>query len=140
METSVAVPWPAATMEPAFEPTVMPEIEPVEIEPLLVETVIPDIVPDPVLLSSGAVTEPLLRPMETLVIVPWPAATMEPALEPAVIPPIDPAEIEPPVVAAVIPDMVPEPAVLATGAVTVPPFRPMDAFVIVPWPAATMEP
>src|SRR5438105_1946935 len=134
METSVAVPWPAATMEPALDPTVMPEIEPVEMEPLLVLTVIPDMVPEPVLLSSGAVTEPVLSPMETLVIVPWPAATMDPALDPTVMPEIEPVEIEPEFVLTVMPDMVPEPVLLSSGAVTLPLFSPMDTLVIVPWP------
>src|SRR5439155_602148 len=126
------VPWPAATMEPALEPTVMPLMDPVEIEPLLVETVMPDIVPEPVLLSSGAVTLPLFSPMDTLVIVPWPAATMEPALEPTVMPEMEPVEIEPLLVETVMPDMVPEPVLLSSGAVMLPLLRPMDTLVIVP--------
>src|SRR5215471_935923 len=81
MLTPVAVPWPAAVMEPALVVTVMLEMEPAEMLPELVPTVVLLVTPvpetaEPDIFSSTVVKEPVvvLVPMLTPVAVPWPAA------------------------------------------------------------------
>src|SRR5439155_13169550 len=93
----VAVPWPAATIEPALDVTDMPEMEPAETEPVLplLPMTTSERVPEPGLVSSWAVMEPLLVPMEMSVIVPWPAATMEPALDVTDMAEMEAAETDP---------------------------------------------
>src|SRR6266436_4006518 len=90
-------------------PTDMPEMLPVETEP--VEVMLPMVVlvitPEPALLSSGAVNEPPSVPMLTLLVVPWRAAVMqEPELVvPTDIPEMVPVETEP--VEVMLPMVVP---------------------------------
>src|SRR5437667_87844 len=97
IEMSVIVPWPAAMMDPALDVTDMPEMEPAETEPVLplLPMTTSERVPEPGLVSSWAVMEPLLVPMVLLVIVRLPAAMMEPALDVTDMPEMEPAETEP---------------------------------------------
>src|SRR5262245_41900456 len=123
-------------MEPAAVTTVMPEMEPVETVPdeVMLVMVVLLIVPEPGLASSGAVKEPDNVPMLTLVVVPWPAAVMEPAASPTVSPEKEPVETLPVVV--ILPMVVllitPEPGFWSSGAVNDPDRVPMLTLVVVP--------
>jgi hypothetical protein len=132
METLVMVPWPAAPIEPPLLVQETPDKEPPEIVPVFVLKVELLMVPEPEVVSSTAVTVPVLVPMETLVMVPWPAAPIEPPLLVQETPDKEPPEIVPVLVLKVELLMVPEPEVVSSLAVTVPVLVPMETLVMVP--------
>src|SRR5262245_49514837 len=123
-------------MDPAAVPTDIPEMAPVEtlpvgvIEPIVVLL----IVPEPGFESSGALTVPESVPMLRLVVVPWPAAVIEPAAVPTDIPEIAPVDTVPVEVMLlmVVFVIVPEPGLESSGALKVPESVPMLTFVVVP--------
>src|SRR5262249_36905609 len=139
-------------MEPAAVPTDIPEMLPVETVPvevmvlIVVLLIIPVGVPAGTFGSSGAVNDPDSMLILTLLVVPWPAAVMEPAAVPTDIPemlPVDtiPVEVMVSIVVLLItPVEVPAGAFGSSGAMNVPDSMLILTLLVVPWPAAVMEP
>src|SRR5262249_20764977 len=134
----------AAMVPPSMVPTDMPEMVPVDTVPneVMLSMVVLDIVPEPEFWSTGAVNKPDSVPMLTLLVMPWPAAVMEPALLPTDMPemvPVDTVPVEVMLLIVVL-LIVPDPAVLSSGALNDPDSVPILTLLVVPWPAAVMEP
>src|SRR5215471_19110928 len=122
-------------MEPAAVPTDMPEMVPVETVPIevMVLIVVLLIVPEPAVLSSGALNDPDSVPLLTLLVVPWPAAVMEP---------VETVPVEVMVlivVLLIIPVGVPAGTFGSSGAVNEPDSMLMLTLLVVPWPAAMID-
>jgi hypothetical protein len=110
----------------------MPEMLPVETVPELVPMIVSLIDPLPGLLSSGAVKLPALLPMETLLVVPWPAAVIDPLFVVTDMPLMDPVETVPVLVPMIVSLIDPLPGVLSSGAVKLPALLPMETLLVVP--------
>src|SRR5436305_94044 len=119
---------------PWMVPTDMPAMEPVDTVPVevMVLIVVLLITPEPVVLSSGALNDPDNVPMLTLLVVPWPAAVMEPAAVPTDMPEIEPVDTVPVevMVSMVVLLITPEPVVLSSGALNDPDNVPMLAVIV----------
>ena len=102
-------PAPAALIVPLLLDTVIPEIEPVETVPVLVPIEEREIVPEPVLLSSGAEMVPELLVTLNPVMEPAPAALMVPLLLDTVMPEIEPVDTVPVLLPMLELEIVPEP-------------------------------
>src|SRR5579883_2853935 len=126
------VPCPAAVIEPELLVIDIPEIEPPETLPELVPIVLLLIFPEPGLVSSTAVMDPLLLPTLMFEIVPCPAAVMEPELLVIDMPEIEPPETLPELVPMVLLLIVPEPGLVSSTAVMEPLLLPTLMFEIVP--------
>src|SRR5215470_11408724 len=138
-------------MEPAAVPTDIPEMLPVETVPvevmvlMVVLLIIPVGVPAGAFGSSGAVNDPDSMLMLTLLVVPCPAAVMEPAAVPTDMPEMLPVETVPVevmvlmVVLLIIPVGVPAGTFGSSGAVNDPDSMLMLTLLVVPWPAAMMD-
>src|SRR5436305_1621363 len=127
---------------PWMVPTDMPAMEPVDTVPVevMVLIVVLLITPEPVVLSSGALNDPDNVPMLTLLVMPCPAAVMEPVFVPTDMPEMEPVDTVPVevMVLMVVLLITPEPVVLSSGALNDPDNVPMLTLLVVPWPAAWM--
>src|SRR5579875_3828468 len=109
-------------MVPLLVPTDIPEMEPVETVPALLVIVVLVIVPEPVVLSSGAEMVPvlLLVPTVRFEVVPCPAALIVPLFVPTDIPEIEPVDTVPALLVMVVLVIVPEPLLPSSGVEMVP--------------------
>src|SRR5438128_531549 len=140
MEMSFIAPWLHDALPILLLVTDMPEMEPVETVPPLSPITTLDKDPEPVLLSSGASTEPSLVPMEMWFIIRLPSSKINTAFEVTDMPEKEPVETVPPLSPITTCDKDPEPVLLSSGACTEPSLVPMEMSFIVPWPAAMMVP